>query len=217
MNEIDYLIFRRLDFILMDITKNVLRKLEKTKVPPALLPAIYPGRIPSLHSISIMYSSVILDETAADEPTLPITSITACLEALTQCHETIYEQEASTCVISLRIALNQSLLFIPNSSSDSDSDPEGGEIPDTAYEKAEQVQRKKLKKKRSEKMIEERIQKLNRKREVRNKHYKESSLSINDTPSHSPLQSSTKTNLSFLLLIILRLIILSLSKQQSIR
>ena len=103
MNEIGYLIFRRLDFILMDITKNVLRKLEKTKVPPALLPAIYPGRIPPLHSISMIYSSDTLDERATDEPSVPITSLAACLEALTQCHETINEQEASTCVISLRI------------------------------------------------------------------------------------------------------------------
>lgn len=57
-------------------------------------------------------------------------------------------------------------IFLLNSSSDSDSDPEGGELPDIAYPKTEVVQRKKLKKKRSEKMIEERIQKLNRKREV---------------------------------------------------
>ena len=47
-------------------------------------------------------------------------------------------------------------------------------------------------------MIEERIQRLNRKREVRTKHHKESSLSIIDTPSHSPLQSSTKKIQSFI-------------------
>lgn len=58
------------------------------------------------------------------------------------------------------------LLFLFNSSSDSDSDPEGGELPDITYSKAEVVQRKKQKKKRSEKMIEERLQKINRKREV---------------------------------------------------
>lgn len=86
----------------MDITKNVLRKLEKTQVPPALLPAIYPGRISS-SSLRTMCSSNFLEEKAADESVVPITSIAACLEALTQCHENINEQEASTCVISSRM------------------------------------------------------------------------------------------------------------------
>lgn len=56
-----------------------------------------------------------------------------------------------------------------NRSSDSDSDPEGGELPDIPYrkeDKEQQQQKKKLKKKRSEKLAEERQQKLARKREV---------------------------------------------------
>ena len=86
---------------------------------------------------------------------------------MNQCHETINEQEASTFVLSfLMNTVIINLLFLFNSSSDSDSDPEGGELPDITYSKAEVVQRKKQKKKRSEKMIEERLQKINRKREV---------------------------------------------------
>ncbi len=60
--------------------------------------------------------------------------------------------------------------FCLNSSSDSDSDPEGGELPDIPYRKHEEVQelsKKQLKKKRPEKAIEERVQKLAHKREVR--------------------------------------------------
>lgn len=53
-----------------------------------------------------------------------------------------------------------------NSSSDSDSDPEGGELPDIPYRKEEQLTKKKNKKKRPEKIAEERTQKLARKREV---------------------------------------------------
>ncbi len=59
------------------------------------------------------------------------------------------------------------VIFFLNRSSDSDSDPEGGELADTPYQKEEQVQKKKLKKKRSEKVSEERAQKQTRKREVR--------------------------------------------------
>ena len=150
----------------MDITKNVLRKLEKTQIPPALLPAIYPGRFRFLYPISITPGSNILEERSSGEPVVPITSIAACLEALNQCHETINEQEASTFVLFPADEYWVDPLSLVNRSSDSDSDPEGGELPDIAYPKAEVIQRKKLKKKRSEKMIEERIQKLNRKREV---------------------------------------------------
>ncbi|CAF4413531.1 unnamed protein product, partial [Adineta steineri] len=57
-------------------------------------------------------------------------------------------------------------------SEDSDSDPEGGELPELPYQKeleakeAEaELRKKQIKKKRSEKAIEERIQKLTRKRE----------------------------------------------------
>jgi hypothetical protein len=57
---------------------------------------------------------------------------------------------------------NKNLFF---SSSDSDSDPEGGELPDIIYPK--EKQKKKFKKKRSEKAAtEERVQKLNHKRQV---------------------------------------------------
>lgn len=63
------------------------------------------------------------------------------------------------------------LCFNPNyffsSSSDSDSDPEGGELPDIYSRKDEQPPRKKkVKKRRPEKAIEERVQKLNQKRQV---------------------------------------------------
>jgi len=40
-----YLYFRRLDLIFLDITKKVLRKLGKEKIPPTLLPSVYPGKI----------------------------------------------------------------------------------------------------------------------------------------------------------------------------
>ncbi|CAF2856372.1 unnamed protein product [Rotaria sp. Silwood2] len=79
----------RLDSIFLDITKSVLRKLGKEKIPPALLPAVYP------------------EEKQTDEPQISITSVASCLQVLSQCHDTINEQDAS-------------------SSSDSDSDPEGG-------------------------------------------------------------------------------------------
>lgn len=59
--------------------------------------------------------------------------------------------------------------FCLNSSSDSDSDPEGGELPDIAYPKEDPIQNKKLKKKRTEKIVEERSAKSTRKREVRKK------------------------------------------------
>jgi hypothetical protein len=59
------------------------------------------------------------------------------------------------------------ILFL-NSSSDSDSDPEGGELPDIVYKKEEQTPKKKLKKKRTEKAIDERVPKIARKREVNN-------------------------------------------------
>ncbi len=55
-----------------------------------------------------------------------------------------------------------------NSSSDSDSDPEGGELPEIiSYKKEEEtISKKKLKKKRTEKTVEERVHKVTRKREV---------------------------------------------------
>jgi hypothetical protein len=113
----------------LDITKSVLRKLGKEKLPTALLPSVYP------------------EEKPTNEPTISINSVSGCLEALTQCHSTITEQDES-------------------SSSDSDSDPEGGELPDIAYSREEPTHKKKLKKKRTEKIVEERLLKSGRKREV---------------------------------------------------
>ena len=52
------------------------------------------------------------------------------------------------------------------SSSDSDSDPEGGELPDIIFPLDGQTQRKKLKKKRSDRNIDDRKQKSLRKRHV---------------------------------------------------
>ena len=52
------------------------------------------------------------------------------------------------------------------SSSDSDSDPEGGELLEQISRKDEKVPKKKTKKRRSQKAMEERIEKLNLKRQV---------------------------------------------------
>ncbi|CAF0774359.1 unnamed protein product [Rotaria sordida] len=119
----------RLDSIFLDITKSVLRKLGKEKIPPTLLPVVYP------------------EEKQTDEPQISISSVASCLQVLAQCHDTINEQDAT-------------------SSSDSDSDPEGGELPDIPYRKEEPSLKKKSKKKRPEKIIEERVQRVARKREV---------------------------------------------------
>lgn len=43
MNRIKLYNFRRLDSIFMDITKSVLRRLDKDKIPLGLLPSLYPG------------------------------------------------------------------------------------------------------------------------------------------------------------------------------
>jgi hypothetical protein len=52
------------------------------------------------------------------------------------------------------------------SSSDSDSDPEGGELPEIGFSKDKPIQKKKIKKKRSDKAVEERNKKLAHKRQV---------------------------------------------------
>jgi hypothetical protein len=52
------------------------------------------------------------------------------------------------------------------SSTDSDSDPEGGELPNVFYPRERQALKKKVKKRRSQKSIDERLQKLNQKRQV---------------------------------------------------
>ena len=64
------------------------------------------------------------------------------------------------------LAFSFSLVYLSSSSSDSDSDPEGGEIPDLSYSKDDLASKKKSKKKRSDKAVEDRIEKLNKKREV---------------------------------------------------
>jgi hypothetical protein len=56
--------------------------------------------------------------------------------------------------------------FLDFSSSDSDSDPEGGELPDINGSKDEQERKKTFKKKRSDLPNDERQQKFNRKRQV---------------------------------------------------
>jgi len=100
-----------------------------------------------------------------------------------------------------------------NSSSDSDSDPEGGELPEIiTYKKEEEeevesIPKKKLKKKRNEKNIEERVPKVTHKREVN----KPKSFSIS-FPSYSFLLQQSKKKL-----LKLRLIVHNLSKQQVFR
>ncbi|CAM4954826.1 unnamed protein product [Rotaria socialis] len=120
----------RLESIFMDITKTVLLRLDRHRIPRQLLSYLYP------------------DEQKNDEFTVSMDSVSNCLEILTQFHETINEQDDS-------------------SSSDSDSDPEGGELSDVAYPKERQTVKKKSKKKRSDKPIEEISQKLNRKRQTK--------------------------------------------------
>ncbi|CAF1266109.1 unnamed protein product, partial [Rotaria sp. Silwood1] len=121
----------RLESILMDITKSVLHRLDKDKIPFGLLSSIYP------------------EEKQSNESKIGLNSINNCLEILTQCHETLNDQDGS-------------------SSSDSDSDPEGGELPDIGYTKEKSLTKKKSKKKRSDKANEEHLQKLNRKRQGKN-------------------------------------------------
>ncbi|CAF1187108.1 unnamed protein product [Adineta steineri] len=118
----------QLDSIFMDITKSIVSKLNKDKLPLEL-------------------SSNTNSEKQADESQISINSVSNCLDILAKCHKTINEQNAS-------------------SSSDSDSDPEGGELPDIVVHKDEQIPKKKLKKRRSDKAIEERVEKLNRKRQM---------------------------------------------------
>jgi len=66
-----------------------------------------------------------------------------------------------------------------NSSSDSDSDPEGGELPDLAYSKEDLAAKKKSKKKRTDKPTEERLNKSIRKREVKHDKSQISSTLVN--------------------------------------
>ncbi|CAF4644885.1 unnamed protein product [Rotaria sp. Silwood1] len=127
--------------VLYDST--VLHRLDKDKIPFGLLSSIYP------------------EEKQSNESKIGLNSINNCLEILTQCHETLNDQDGS-------------------SSSDSDSDPEGGELPDIGYTKEKSLTKKKSKKKRSDKANEEHLQKLNRKRQVkRSKSMKSSKLGKN--------------------------------------
>ncbi|CAF1047502.1 unnamed protein product [Rotaria sordida] len=134
----------RLESIFLDITKNVLHRLDKNKIPFGLLPSLYP------------------EEKQLNQSVISINSVSNCLEILTQCHEIINDQDAS-------------------SSSDSDSDPEGGELPDIPYSKEKAITKKKSKKKRTDKSNEEHLQKSNRKRQVnRSKSMKLSKLGKNE-------------------------------------
>ena len=78
----------------------------------------------------------MLDDKQIDESSISITSVASCLQVLTQCHDSINEDISST-FVDLKILNNQmplSFLFILFiSSSDSDSDPEGGELPNISY------------------------------------------------------------------------------------
>jgi hypothetical protein len=42
----------------------------------------------------------IIEEKSTEEPTISINSVAGCLQALTECHHTINEQDASRFVIS---------------------------------------------------------------------------------------------------------------------
>jgi len=108
----------------------------------------------------------LIDKEQSDGSIIPINSFSSCLEILTQCHRTIIEQDASRFFFKFEFfnLKQKTILFL--SSSDSDSDPEGGELPEIAFRKDGTITKKKSKKKRPEKIIEERNQKLNRKRQV---------------------------------------------------
>ena len=117
-----------------------------------------------------MYSNniylIYIEEKQAGETAIPINSVAICLQALAQCHDTINELDSSRFVIILKRKSNVYSFFLI-SSSDSDSDPEGGELPDIPYRKEKSLPRKKIKRKRTEKIVEEHVQRLTRKREVR--------------------------------------------------
>ena len=83
----------------MDITKNVLRKLGKENIPTVLVPSVYPGKINLMNLFSIINISNISEEKSTNEPTIPINSVSGCLQALTQCHSTISEQDVSRLII----------------------------------------------------------------------------------------------------------------------
>lgn len=96
---------------------------------------------------------------------LLINSVSSCLEILTRCHETIIDQDASRFFVQWNFFIEKKP-FLGFSSSDSDSDPEGGELPDINGSKDEQERKKKFKKKRSDLPNDERQQKSNQKRQV---------------------------------------------------
>ncbi|CAF4599339.1 unnamed protein product, partial [Rotaria sp. Silwood2] len=135
----------RLESIYMDITKNVLRRLDKDKIPFGLLSSIYPGFVLFLFIIFILLINInIIEEKKSNQSIILINSVSNCFEILIQCHETLNHQ-------------------YDLSSSDSDSDPEGGELPDIGYTKEKSITKKKSKKKKNDKSNEERLQKLNHK------------------------------------------------------
>jgi hypothetical protein len=78
----------------MDITKNILLRLDKTKIPLGLVSSLYPGTISFVIFLGIN-SDYFLEEKQDNVSQISINSISSCLEILTQCHETINEQDAS--------------------------------------------------------------------------------------------------------------------------
>lgn len=170
----------------MDITKNVLRKLGKEKIPAAILPSLYPGNVQVFRFFfffKLNYQFIYLEEKSTEESVVPITSVANCIQVLTQCHTKINEQDASRFLFFYRkwVFLEKVwLVFVClNSSSDSDSDPEGGELPDLAYSK-EEMAKKKSKKKRTDKATDERSNKSIRKREVKHDKSQISSTLVNE-------------------------------------
>lgn len=95
-----FLIFRRLDLIFLDITKNILRKLGKESIPSSILPSIHPGKIYLNNLIFFNINLLnIIEEKLKDESIIPINSVANCIQVLTECYDTINAQESLTFVI----------------------------------------------------------------------------------------------------------------------
>ena len=93
-----------------------------------------------------LLSSLYPDEKDSVDTSLSIDSVSNCLEVLQRYHENLDTSDIS--------------------SSDSDSDPEGGELPDIGYRAEPKLTKKKSKRRRADKAFEERVQKLTQKRQV---------------------------------------------------
>jgi hypothetical protein len=82
----------------MDITKSVFRKLGKANIPPSILPAVFSGKI---KLVRFYFNHKLIEEKQTNEPTITFNSVDSCLQLLTQCHETINKQDASSFVLHL--------------------------------------------------------------------------------------------------------------------